>query len=96
MNGVEKWGAILGIAGTFVASGATIVARFNTLENAKERMLDEVVALKQQTAALDSRVRALEVEKDTLRDVAAIRQDVEVLKVRVDSVYGASRKRNWE
>lgn len=85
------WLAITVSAATLLGIGATVVARFNTLENANDRRVEQVVELSQRAEKLETRMLSLERNGEIKDRIAELKADVAVLNEKVD---GISRRRN--
>jgi hypothetical protein len=85
---------VLGIAVsaiTILAVGATIVARFNTLENANDLRVTQIRDVGTAIEKLDNRILSLERNGELRERIAELRSDVAVLNEKVDWM---SRRRN--
>jgi hypothetical protein len=82
-------GIIVSIVG-LLAIGATVVARFNTLENANELRVSQVTELRQRCDSLETRMLSMERNSEIRDRIAELRSDVAVLNEKVD---GLSRRR---
>lgn len=85
----HKLGLIVSAVG-LLAIGATIVARFNTLENANDLRVNQVTELKQRCDALETRMLSLERNSEIRDRIGELRSDVAVLNEKVDAL---SRRR---
>lgn len=90
-GGNNHWLAITVSAATLLGIGATVVARFNTLENANDRRVEQVVELSQRAEKLETRMLSLERNGEIKDRIAELKADVAVLNEKVD---GISRRRN--
>ena len=82
-------GVIVSVVGLLVI-GATIVARFNTLEIANDLRITQITELKQRCDALETRMLSMERNSEIRDRIAELRSDVAVLNEKVD---GLSRRR---
>lgn len=81
---------IVSIVGLLVI-GATIVVRFNTLENANDLRVTQIRDVGTAIEKLDNRILSLERNGEIRDRIAEIRSDLAVLNEKVDSM---SRRRN--
>ena len=78
--------SIVGLLGI----GATVVARFNTLENANDLRVSQIAELNIRCEKLENRVLSLERNSEIKDRIAELKADVAVLNNKVDNL---SRKR---
>lgn len=87
----NHWLAITVSAATLLGIGATVVARFNTLENANDRRVEQIVELSQRAEKLENRMLSLERNGEIKDRIAELKADVAVLNEKVDGISRGRR-----
>lgn len=81
---------VVGVVG-LLSIGATIVVRFNTLENANDLRITQIVDLNARCEKLENRMLSMERNSEIKDRIAELRSDVAVLNNKVDNISRRSR-----
>lgn len=71
--------------------GATIVVRFNTLENANDLRVSQIAELNIRCEKLENRMLSMERNSEIKDRIAELKSDVAVLNNKVDNISRRSR-----
>lgn len=71
--------------------GATVVARFNTLENANDLRVTQIADLNLRCEKLENRMLSMERNSEIKDRIAELKEDVAVLNTKVDNISRRNR-----